>query len=191
MADEIRDMGIFAIAGILVAVLIIAGVVAGGIRFPNLRLPGIVSDRGTLIIKLTDAPVELKHLNITIDSISALRVEHENETWEKLTFVQGVSEVYVDILSLQNVTRDLSITEIPPGNYTKLRMSIKTANATYSDGRTVDLIVPPGRIDVIVHFEIKAGETTTVLVDMEADWVAISHSRRLRPVLKATVISGE
>ena len=35
--------------------------------------------------------------------------------------------------------------------------------------------------------EVEAGKTTSVLLDMQADWVAISHSGNLRPVLKAIV----
>jgi len=186
MGYDARKLSLYGISGVLLAALIIANVV-----FSGLRLPTLVPNTGTLIIKLTDAPVDLKHLNVTIGNLSAQRVEDDEETWEKLSFVDGVSEVYLDILALQNVTRDLSTTEISPGNYTKLRMTITTANATYISGETVDLIVPPGRIDVIVHFEIKAGETTRLLIDMQADWVAISNSQRLRPVLKATVISGE
>lgn len=193
MTDEFKDIGIFAVIGILAAMLIIAGVFAGGFSFPSLRFPSlnqVASDRGTLLVKLTDAPVNLTHLNVTIDSVSALRVQDGNETWERLDFVENVSQVYVDILSLQNVTMDLSLTQIPVGNYTKLRMSILTANATYASGENVTLRVPPGKIDVIVHFEIKPDETTTLLLDMQADWIAISHSGNLRPVLKAIVISG-
>jgi hypothetical protein len=189
MADEIRDIGIFAAAGILVAVLIIGGFVAGGIRFPSLRLPSMVSDKGTLIVKITDAPAELKHLNITISNITAHRVEQGNETWEQLPFVDDVKEVTVDIMMLRfNVTKDLSITEIPLGNYTKLRLTITSANATYMDGETVNLKVPPGHMDVIIHFEIKAGQTTILLIDMQVNTIEISHSLNLKPVLKATVI---
>lgn len=191
MAEDMRRVGVYGVAGILVAVLIVASFVVGGSQFPSIRLPIFASNMGALVVKLTDAPVDLEHLNVTISSVSALRVEHDGETWEELAFVNGVSEFYVDILKLQNVTRDLSITEIPAGNYTKLRMTVTQANATYSSGETVDLIVPPGHIDVIVHFEVKAGQTTRVIVDMQADWVAISQSRRLRPVLKATVDTGE
>jgi len=193
MTDEFRHTGIFAVTGILAAILIIAGVFAGGFSFPDLRFPSLgpaASDKGTLLIKLTDAPVNLTHLNVTIDSVSALRVEHGNETWEHLNFTGSLSKVYVDILSLQNVTMDLSLTQIPVGNYTRLRLSILTANATYATGENVTLRVPSDKIDVIVHFQIKPGETTMLLLDMQADWVAISHSKNLRPVLKATVISG-
>ena len=193
MTDEFRDIGLFAVIGVLAAVLIIAGVFAGGFSFPSIRFPSLnqpASDKGTLLIKLTDAPVNLTHLNVTIGSVSAQRVENGNETWEKLDFVDNVSSVYVDILSLQIVTMDLSLTQIPVGNYTKLRLSILTANATYANGENQTLRVPSDKIDVIVHFEMQPGETTMLLLDMQADWVAISHSGNLRPVLKATVISG-
>ncbi len=88
-------------------------------------------------------------------------------------------------MTLQNVTRDLSVTELAPGNYTKLRMEISTANATDIDGNIIPLTVPPGHIDVIVHFEIKAGETTIILVDMIGH---ISATNKLSPVLKAKVV---
>jgi len=191
MTYNIRRLGIFAGAGVVIATLIIAGIVTGGIAIPGLRLPSMASDKGTLIVKLTDAPVELEHLNVTIANVSACRVSNDEETWVKLPFVGGVSSVYIDILSLQNITKDLSVADVPPGNYTKLRLDVSTANATYVNGETVDLTVPPGHIDIIVHFEIKAGESTTVLLDMQADWVAISSSHKLRPVMKATVISGK
>jgi len=179
------------VIGVLTAVLIIGTISVAGTYFPNLRLPSLVPDKGTLIVKLTDAPVELEHLNVTISNISVQRTGQGAETGENLPFVGGVSEVYVDILALQDESQDLSIAQLAPGNYTKIRMTITTANATYIDGRTVNLIVPPGHTDVIVHFEIKAGQATTVLIDMQADWVAISQSGTLRPELKATVISGQ
>jgi len=173
--------------------LVIVGFVVVATYLPNTRLPGVFSEKGTLIVKLTDAPVDLEHLNLTISSLSALRVEHvfdfpTRETWENLSFVEGVTDVDIDILALHNVSKDLSITEIPPGNYTHLRMAITAAKATFVDGKTVDLIVPPGHINVIIHFKIEAGETTVLLVDVEADWVAVSQSGRLRPVLKASVV---
>jgi len=176
---------------VVFAVIVVTAVFVAAVTFlPSIR--SMLSEKGTLIVKLTDAPVELKHLNVTISSLSALRVERVfdlpyKETWENLWFAGGVGQFYVDILALQNVTRDLSITEIPPGKYHKLRITVTAANATFTNGETVDLVVPPGHVDVLIDFDINAGETTTLLVDMQADWPAISHSRRLRPVIKATV----
>src|SRR3972149_4466401 len=82
MSDSIRDSGFFLAVGILLAVLIIGGIAAAGFRIPALRLPSMISDKGTLIIKVTDAPVrDLKHLNITIDSFEV----HRNDTDEWLS----------------------------------------------------------------------------------------------------------
>jgi len=174
-----KKVGVFGATGVVAAVLIIAGLMASGM------MPWLFN-RGTLVVKLTDAPFELEHLNVTITSLSVQRAGGNGEEggWVPLSFVNGTSSVYVDILSLQNVTRDLSVAELAAGNYTKLRMDVSTANATYADNSTKDLIVPPGHLEVIVHFEIEAGETTTLVVDFTAH---ISETNNLSPELKATV----
>ena len=183
MTFDTRKMGLYGAIGVLVGALIIAGIV-----FSGLRLPTFVPNTGTLIIKLTDAPVDLKHLNITIDSVSIHRVE--DDVWENLTFVDDVSEVYFDLLALEGITMNLVETEIPAGKYTMIKMHVKTANATYLEDGTVDLNVPSDVIKVIIHFEIESGGIRIVLIDMVP---AISESGNLRPVfkaeLKATVVS--
>lgn len=187
MADEIRDIGIFAAAGILVAVLIIGGFVAGGIRFPSLRLPSMVSDKGRLIIEIMDKPVDLEHLNITIDWV---RIQDQGENWYNLTLKH--SPFYFDLLALQNVSETLSETEVPAGNYTMIQMHVLTANATYPDSTTADLNVPSHVIKVILqpHLMIESSDSITVLIDLQPDdlkSIAISHSLNLRPVVKARV----
>ena len=183
MENGSKKIGLRVAAGFLVAITIIVAVFASGIQLPTVK-----AKTGTLTVLLTDAPADLKHLNITIDSLAALNVDDPEENWIDLSFVGEDEEVYFDLLALYNVTIELSTQEIPPGNYTKLRMTIKTANATKTDGEIIDpLKVPPGKLDIIIHFEIKAGDTTFLLIDMEADWVAISQSNRLRPVFKATI----
>ena len=179
-----RKVGVFGAAGVLVAVLIIAGVMMSG-----LKLPGFYN-KGTLVIKLTDAPVDLSNLYVNITSLEVHKAEHgaEEGEWIPLEFVPaGTKWVYVDILSLQNVSRDLSVTDVLPGDYTKIRMDVSAAKANYTDGHMEDVIVPPGHLDIIVHFEIEVGFETVLLVDMTAH---ISQTNRLSPVLKATVVSG-
>ena len=178
MAVNFRNIGMYGAVGVLVAALIIAGVM-----FSGLRLPTFSPNTGTLIIKLTDAPANITHLNVTITSVS-VRVENDNETWVDLDFVGGVSNVSLDLLELQNVTRDLSVMDIPSGNYTKIRVDIGEASVTYAEGGWDPVNVPSRKIDLIVHFEMEGGGVRIVLIDM---WVAISNSNNLRPVLKATV----
>jgi len=184
-----RRVGVFGVAGVLVAVLIIAGVVMSGLKLPGFPLHG-----GTLKVLLTDAPVELEHLNVTISNLTVHKEQNGEGGWVVLAppFVGGGSSVEVDLLELVNVTRDIVIVGIESGNYTKIRIEIAEAEAKRVGEDWEPVQVPSGRIDIIVHFEIEDGEETILLIDMTADWVAISESGNLRPVLKAeaTVISG-
>jgi hypothetical protein len=183
MENGTRKIGLRAAAGFIIAITIILAVFVSGIQLPTVR-----AKTGNLTVLLTDAPADLKHLNITIDSLATLNVDDPEENWIDLPFVNDAEEVYFDLLALYNITMELSDEEIAAGNYTKLRMTIKTANATKTDGEIIDsLKVPSGKLDIIIHFEIKPEDSTTLLIDMEADWVAISKSNRLRPVFKATI----
>ena len=188
METGAKKIGFSATIGVIFALIIIIGVIGSGVYLPSTTPSDTQQMKlGTLMVLLTDAPVELEHLNITIDSLSARNVDNDTEAWIDIPFVYGKDEVYFDLLALQNVTMNLAITEMPVGNYSKMRMTVTTANATYTDGNTTDLRVPSGHLDIKIDFEIKAGETRALLIDMQADWVAISNSGNLRPVFKATV----
>jgi len=191
MSNSIRNIGIFAGVGILIAVLIIGGIAFAGFTFPALRLPSTVSNKGQLTIKITDKPVELKHLNITIDKLSIQKSDGNTESWIDLELIGG-KPVYFDLLVLQNVSLTLSKTEIPPGNYTMIKMHVLAANATYPDGSTIELNkVPSENIKVILkpHLIMKAGGAITITIDLEPDTaqIAISHSLNLKPSMKAMV----
>jgi len=193
LADHSRDLGVYGAVGVLVAALIIASVVVGGVYFPSLRLPSIASDKGRLIIEVMDKPVDLKHLNITIDRLSIQRVENETEEWIDLELLGG-APIYFDLLALQNVTLTLSDTEIPVGNYTQLKMHVLTANATDSDGVHFELRkVPSGYIRVLLkpRLEMRSAESVTVIIDLEPDTVKISNfqSLNLKPTMKAIIDS--
>lgn len=165
----------------LLVIVIIAVVI---VAFFAMNLNTNSTQFGTLNVLITDAPVDLSKLEVTIDTIE---VQSQNSSWINLAFVNGTQSFRVDLLALQNITQDLSTTQIPVDNYTKIRLHVADAVATYEDDVTDDLTVPSEKIDVIVHFEIKADTSTNVLLDMTADSAAISTSNNLKPVLKATV----
>jgi hypothetical protein len=180
MSNGVKQIGLFGMAGVLVAALIIAGFVIGSNVFE-------VSGKSNLTILITDKPVELNHLNMTIDWV---RIQHENGTWYNLTL--KTEPFYFDLLSLQNVSETLSETELPVGNYTMIRMHVLTANATYPDGTVADLRVPSETIKVLLkpHLRLEDGGQMTVLIDLQPEdlnAIAVSHSLNLRPVIKAVV----
>ncbi|MEM2936197.1 MAG: DUF4382 domain-containing protein [Candidatus Bathyarchaeia archaeon] len=189
MAYDARKILFSGAMGLLAAILIIAAVSLSPMILPQI-FPPVTAKTGTLLVKVTDAPVhDLKRLNLTINSVE---ICNETGNWIALPILGGVASF--DLLQLENVTRDLAIGEIPPGNYTKIRMRIVSANATLADGSIIPLNVPPGHIDVRVHFEIKAGKTTSLIIDIIVDKVQIAERGRsgkpanLNPQFKAIVI---
>jgi hypothetical protein len=181
MSNGIKQISIYGIAGILIAVVIIAVFIF---------VPP-VNGRGTLTIKIMDKPVELKHLNMTIDWV---KIKDEDGNWHDLTIADPNEEgtFYFDLLALQNVSETLSVTEIPEANYTAIWIHVLSANATYPDESTADLNVPSDVIKVLLkpHLSLEGGGQVTVLIDLQPDdlkTIAISHSLNLRPVIKATL----
>jgi hypothetical protein len=187
MPNGIKRTASYGTAGVLIAVVIIAGFVAG-----NYLLRPV---KGTLTIQIMDKPVQLKNLNMTIDWV---KIKDENENWYNLTLANPDENglFYFDLLALQNVSETLSVTEIPEANYTAIWMHVLTANATYPDDSTADLNVPSDVIKILLDpsLNLQGGGQVTVLIDLQPDdleTIAISQSLNLRPVVKATVPEPE
>jgi hypothetical protein len=183
MSNGIKRNGSYGIAGVLIAVVIIAGFVTAN----NLLRP--VS--GTLTIQIMDKPVPLKNLNVTVDWV---KIKDDAENWYNLTLANPNEDgtFYFDLLSLQNVSETLSITEIPMANYTAIWIHVLAANATYLDDSTADLNVPSDIIKVLLnpHLSLEGSGQVTVLIDLQPEdleTIAISQSLNLRPVVKAIV----
>jgi hypothetical protein len=180
MALNTKKLSLYAIAGIATAIIIIAAISTSGIQLPSNANSQNPIALGTLVVAIKDAPVELSKLYVTIDSVE---VQNQDSGWIKLPFSEGKESVNFDLLTLQDISQDLSTTLIPEGDYSKIRLHVKDATATYSDDSTADLNVPSDKIDIIIKFQIKEGETTNVLIDMTA---SISNQGNLKPVFKAT-----
>lgn len=179
VSNGTKRIGLFGTVGILVAVMIIAGLVIG--------ITYLSPANATLTIQIMDAPVALEHLNVTIDSVS---IQGQDGGWFNLTL--KTEPFYFDLLALQNVSETLSTTAIPAGNYTMIKMHVLTANATFLDGTTADLTVPSDSVKVLLQpqLTLTSGGQVTVLIDLQPedlDSIAISHSLNLRPVIRAIV----
>ena len=183
MSINKRKIGIYTLSGVLMASVVIMAIFVSGVHFPSSN--SSQGKTGSLALSIMDAPADLINLNVTI---SALYVHNDdNDSWTSLSFNEDTSKVYFNLLALKNVTKELSTSLMPVGNYSKIRLDVEAANATLNDGSTMDLRVPPEHIDVTVQFQINADQTTNVLLDMQVDTVAISQSGNLKPVVKATV----
>ena len=194
MENGKNKIGLRVASGFLVAITIIIAVFASGITIPGLENnPILGNEQGRLTVLLKDAPVDLDQLLITISDLEVHKVgtgDGEEKGWMSLLEPGEVIPEF-DLLKYQeDVTLELASQEIPDGTYNKIRMSVTQAFAIYKeDSEKIDgpIKVPPGKIDVITNFELEAGGTRIVTIDMEPDWIAINKNNILRPTLKASI----
>lgn len=183
MSNKFKSTISYGTAGVFVAVVIIAGLVAGNYLIRPVE--------GTLTIQIMDKPVELKHLNMTIDWA---KIKDDAGNWYNLTL--KTKPFYFDLLALQNVSETLSEDVIPEANYTAIWIHVWNANATYPDGNTTNLYVPSDVVKILLKpsLSLEGGGQVTVLIDLQPEdmeTIAISQSLNLRPVIKAIVPEQE
>ncbi|MGB9741398.1 MAG: DUF4382 domain-containing protein [Candidatus Bathyarchaeia archaeon] len=194
-------IGAYAAAGVLIAAIIIAGLYVSGIKLPASKPTSSTGEsetqpssmeHGTLIVLVTDAPANLSNLYLTIDKIS---IQGSGGNWTELELLDQKENITFDLLALQNISMCLSVTEIPAGNYTMLKMHVLNASTTYADGNVVDLRVPSEEVKVLFkpHLKMESNGTITVTIDLEPDTVNIARNRELnlKPVVKAIVKTGQ
>jgi hypothetical protein len=186
MAATKRKIGIYTATGVTAAIIIIGAIFASGIHIPS----GSNSQgAGTLTVSIKDAPVDLKELWITVDSLYVQSVQ--DDKWTELT-LDANQPVTFDLLKLKDSSLQLSQETISAGDYSKIRIGITSAKATYIDDKGTshtgeELKVPPGHIDVITNFKVEVGQVTGLLIDMQPDTAAISQSGNFKPIIKASI----
>jgi hypothetical protein len=201
MENKPRTIGLRVAAGVIIAITIIVAVFASGIQLPSKQIPSKQIDTGQLTVLLKDAPVDVDELWITITSLEIHRAGEDDGEWLPIDFSTLTDELTFNLLEYQDdKVLPLADVEIAVGSYNKIRMNVTSAEAWYylevdENGAPIDddsidkvaLKVPSEHIDVITKFNITSTENVVVLIDMQPNWVSISNSNNLRPVLKASV----
>lgn len=183
-----RSVVKYGAVGVLIAIALIATVVLGP--------PLLTANAGIVDIKVTDAPVlDLSSLNITVDQVTvrvkdAEEATNDTEEWINVTIAGG--NVTFDLVKLRNITKDLALGQIPVGNYTKIRMHVLSAVGKIDGGDVISVRIPSSKIDVLVPrgFEVKSGQTTSIILDIQFDTIKIAANpaHNVSPVVKATII---
>jgi len=184
LAYDVRRIVASGAAGVLLAALIIAAATILPALFPAQQ-----PESGILLIKITDAPSDLKHLNITIDSFE---VKEVGGGWVKVGIPGG--RISFDLLRLSNSSIDAAFEELKPGRYQMVRMHIvggsAYTNATLKDGRVIGVSVPSEKLMFITPvFEVRAGKKTILLLDLQVNTVHLASNPRhaLKPALRVDV----
>jgi hypothetical protein len=185
----------------IVAALALVALLVGGYAAPE-----TVQARGTLQIMITDAPPEeeVTSIMVTVESVevhkAAAEQEQEQEQeqqesadnstngeagWLPLDILAG-NETF-DLLQIQGIEEVLAVTELEPGKYTQIRMTISNVQVRLGDGNLTDVILPSGKLKFVRPFDIVENQTTALLFDFDAEKsvnVIGSGQIMFKPVIK-------
>lgn len=114
-----------------------------------------------------DVPMaDIASLTVTITEIS-LDASGSAEEEAKVVVFEGSTDV--DLLDLQGVSEIISEAEVPPGTYTKIRLSIDNPRlvlAAEPDVTLTDIqLTANGRLFVSQSFEVPEGQTSLIILD--------------------------
>ena len=203
---------IVAIAAVLALVaLLVAGYAA----------PETAQAKGTLQIMVTDAPPEeeITSIMVTVESVEVHKAAAEQEQeqgqnqeqeqeqeqeqsannstneeagWLPLDILAG-NETF-DLLQIQGIEDVLAVTELEPGKYTQIRMTIGNVQVRLGDGDLQDVILPSGKLKFVRPFDIVEGQTTALLFDFDAEKsvnVIGSGQIMFKPVIKLSMTTPQ
>jgi hypothetical protein len=157
MAYDLRKIGAFGATGIVVAAMIIF------VFLPTqqeVRVNPIVALQeipgyGVQLVKITDEPVNILHLNLTIDGFE---IKLPSGDWAE---VDG-GKVSFNLLRDHGTSVSADVGNLDPGNYSMIRFSIvrglEYTNATLDDGEVIIVDVPSLKVEIETQeFEIAEG----------------------------------
>jgi hypothetical protein len=156
--------------------------------------------RGKIVVKLTDAPVDVSTIRKV--NIAIRRVEVLPKGSQQWSTVQSFEEPKtVDLLDYtQGKVYDLTEQFMPPGDFEGIRLELNIANVSnglivfpqsniqFTDGSLVTLIVdgPNNYVTALGEFSILTSQTTflTLDFDMRKSIVLAGNEYKLRPSMR-------
>ena len=183
----------------IVAALAMVVMAVGGYPAPE-----TAQAKGVLQIMVTDAPPEeeVTSIMVTVESVEVHKAAAQQEQqqsannstnnstdeeagWLPLGILAG-NETF-DLLQIQGIEEVLAVTELEPGKYTQIRMTIGNVQVRLGDGNLTDVTLPSGKLKFIRNFDIVEGQTTALLFDFDAEKsVNVTGSGQIivKPVVK-------
>ena len=159
--------------------------------------------KGTLEIKVVDAPGTATSIMITASKVEVHQADATGTTstqttatqtttptsgWQTISFKSGANPF--DLIVIKGLEEVLATEELTVGQYTQIRMTITKVEITYDDGSKVTARVPSSEIKFIQPFQIKSGQTTTLVMDFDAEQSLVTSGAGevlFTPVVKLSV----
>lgn len=139
------------------------------------------SNTGRVTIMVKDLPAEWSHVNVTFSRVTIHQAETNDSGWFNLT----TESQSIDLKALVNVSEWLASGNVSTGKYTQIRIVVESVVGTMVDGTVVNFKVPSGELKIIHPFNVTAGDTTTLTVDIDLSKSIVETSQgwTFKPVL--------
>ncbi|MDM8000008.1 MAG: DUF4382 domain-containing protein [Dehalococcoidia bacterium] len=157
-----------AAAAALVLILVVTLVVVPAVNHPS-------RDFGTLQVRVTDAKNEplVSHIYITFENVTVHRAGDGDTDGEWVTVADDLNKT-VDLLQLSGIGDLLGEGDVEAGRYTQIRIGIVKVEIVV-DGQeeeaalepAEDAVLPSGELKFVRNFEVKADETTVLVIDFD------------------------
>ena len=147
---------------------IIEIVVAALILISVIFLAGCINtEKGTLLLKITDAPGDLNisEALVTISFVEVHIAAGGNNSYAEWVTVINESQQF-DLIMLENVTDILGSQTLEIGIYTQIRLHIDEALVTI-DNVQYNLEIPSKTVKLVHQFIIEPEDTTTLILDFD------------------------
>ncbi|MFD1568908.1 DUF4382 domain-containing protein, partial [Halolamina litorea] len=146
------------VTALVVAMVAIAG--CGGSVSPG----GDDAGEGTVNMYISDQPSaidDFEHLNVTVTSIAAHRVDDNGTEGNESGWVeQDIDNVTVDLTELQGANAsELGAIPAPNGTYDKTFIHVDDdIEGVLTDGSTTDVMLPSSKLHINENFTVGNGE---------------------------------
>jgi len=170
---------------------------------------------GTVEVYVTDAPPdkEVTAVLLTVSSLEIHRAKAEmeqeqsgsgNQTqeqeqeggnggeWISINISDNMSTF--DLLTVEGIEEFFGSSEVAAGKYTQLRLIVDKAEVTTADNVAQEASVPSKEVKIVRPFNVDGGETTTLLLDFDAEHSVVftgSGKVQIKPVVKLSIEQGK
>lgn len=183
----------------VLALLLGACVAPAPTTTPSPPAPTLQPELGTVAVYVTDAPPD-KDVTAVLLTVSSLEIHRAVAEQEQEQDQEGEGEWIIidisdnmttfDLLKVKGIEEFFGQAEIEAGKYTQVRLIVDKAEVTTGDNVTEEATVPSGEIKLVRPFDVKAGETTAIILDFDAERSVIftgSGKIQVKPVVKLSI----
>jgi inhibitor of cysteine peptidase len=99
-----------------------------------------------------------------------------------------------DLLKVKGIEEFFGSSEVVAGKYTQVRLIVDSAAVAVDGGEPQEAIIPSNEVKILRPFTVEDGETTTLLIDFDAEHSVVfagSGKIQVKPVVKLSIEQGE